>query len=135
MAAAGLVTTLWGASLGCVARTAPQEQGQLVTQGATVPAKIQCLAVTLVHAQGGGGVGARPACAQALHGAQVEEPVSGDPLPALGRKAGVAGRGDPDLPSLGLQAALQSMAEDDKDIGLWKGKQDTRPSRESPGCC
>lgn len=118
MATAGLVTALGGASLGCIAGTAPQEQGQLVAQGATVPAKIQCLTVTLVHAQGGGGVGARPACAQALHGAQVEEPVSRDPLPALGRKAGVAGRGDPDLPSLGLQAALQSMAEDDKDVGL-----------------
>lgn len=102
LAAAGLVATLGGASLGCIARTAPQEQGQLVAQGATVPAKTQCLAVTLVHAQGGGSVGAWPACAQALHGTQVEQPVSGDPLPALGRKAGIAGWRDSDLPTLGL---------------------------------
>lgn len=133
LATAGLVAALRGASLGRVAGTAPQEQGQLVTQCATVPAKIQCLPVTLVHAQGGGGVGARPACAQALHGAQVEEPVSGDPLPALGRKAGIAGWGDSDLPTLGLQAALQSMAEDEEDVGFWKGRQDTRPSQGSPG--
>lgn len=94
-----------------------------------MPAKIQCLPVTLVHAQGGRGVGAWPACAQALHGTQVEEPVSGDPLPALGREAGIASRGDSDLPALGLQAALQSMAEDEEDVRFWKGRQDTKASQ------
>lgn len=118
LATAGLVATLGGASLGRVAGTAPQEQGQLVTQCATVPAEVQCLPVTFVHAQGGCGVGARPARAQALHGAQVEETVSRDPLPALGRETDVAAWGDSDLPTLGLQAALQSMAEDEEDVGL-----------------
>lgn len=83
-----------------------------------MPAKIHCLPVTFVHAQGGCGVGARPACAQALHGTQVEEPVPGDPLPALGRETATAVWGDPDLPALGLQAALQAVAEDEEDVGL-----------------
>lgn len=128
LATSALIAPLGGASLGCVAGAAPQEQGQLVTQCATVPAKIQRLPVTFVHAQGGGGVGAWPACAQALHAAQVEEPVSGDPLPALGRKTGVAGWGDSDLAPLRLQAALQSMAEDEEDAGLCKGRHDMKPS-------
>lgn len=115
---APLAATLGGASLRCVASTGPQEQVQLVTQCATVPAKTHCLPVTLVHAQGGCGVGARPACAQALHGTQVEEPVPGDPLPALGRKTATTAWGDPDLPTLGLQAAFQSIAEDEEDVGF-----------------
>ena len=36
----------------------------------------------------------------------------------LGRKAVTAVWGDPDLPTLGLQAALQSIAEDEEDIGF-----------------
>lgn len=118
LAAAGLVAALGGAGLRSVADTAPQEQVQLVTQCATVPAEIHGLPVTFVHAQGGCGVGARPACAQALHGTQVEEPVPGDPLPALGSKAATAVWRDPDLPTLGLQAALQSIAEDEEDAGF-----------------
>lgn len=118
LATAGLVTTLRRTSLGHVASATPQEQGELVTQGAAVPAKTQCLPVTFVHAQGGRGVGARPACAQALHDTQIEEPVSGDPLPVLGRKTGIAGWSDANLPSLGLQAPLQSMAEDEEDTGF-----------------
>lgn len=133
LAAAGLVATLGAASLGRVAGATPQELGQLVTQCSTVPAKIQRLPVTFVHAQGGRGVGARPSGAQALHGAQAEEPVSGDPLPALGRKTGIAGWGDSDLPTLGLQAALQSMAEDEEDVGFWKGRQDMKPSQGLSG--
>lgn len=133
LAAAGLVAALGAPSLGRVAGATPQELGQLVTQCATVPAKIQCLPVTFVHAQGGRGIGARPAGAQALHGAQAEQPVSGDPLPALGRKTGIAGWGDSDLPTLGLQAALQSMAEDEEDVGLWKGRQDMKPSQGLSG--
>lgn len=93
-----------------------------------MPAKTQCLPVTLVHAQGGGAIGARPACAQALHGAQVEESVPGDPLPALGREAGIAGWGDSDLCTLGFQAALKSVAEDEEDIWFWKGRQDMKAS-------
>lgn len=133
LATAGLVAALRAASLGRVATATPQELGQLVTQRATVPAKIQCLPVTFVQAQGGCGVGARPACTQALHGAQAEEPVSGDPLPALGGETGIAGWGDSDLPTLGLQAALQSVAEDEEDVGLWKGRRDTKPSQGLSG--
>ena len=96
--------------------------GELLPEATAAPAHVDRLAVTLVGGQGvqpRRGVGPVPRNPQALHGPHVEEAISRDPFPLLGRGAGVAALGESHQRVLRLQAALRTRVVDEEDFGVW----------------